>query len=207
MKTYALKIRGGAAVDKNGKKAGKGPLVAEDISHTIGTAQDQYIFQPAVAYAAGFAPEESAKTRGIGFQEEKAPTLRAGVVPGVIILDDQGCQQISIYENGIVPTLRAQTHRNPPNVVYCMDTFHARVGIDKAGALMARDYKDPPIIIRTENADRAQNGGVYIMDMAAIEQGKNALFPGAIYKGEIAPTLTARGPGGVCIPKKMGVKK
>lgn len=84
MKTYALKIRGGADVDKNGKKAGKGPLVAEDISHTIGTAQDQYIFAP-IVYAAGFAPEESAKTRGIGFQEEKAPTLRAGVVPGVII--------------------------------------------------------------------------------------------------------------------------
>ena len=38
-------------MDKNGKKAGKGPLVAEDISHIIGTVQDQYIFEPIVSDA------------------------------------------------------------------------------------------------------------------------------------------------------------
>lgn len=52
MTTYALKIRGGRVMDKNGKKAGKGPLVAEDISHTIGTVQDQYIFEPIVGFDA-----------------------------------------------------------------------------------------------------------------------------------------------------------
>ena len=46
MKSYLLKIRGGVEVDSLGKKAGKGPLVAEEISNTLGTHQDQYLFQP-----------------------------------------------------------------------------------------------------------------------------------------------------------------
>lgn len=33
-------------MDRYGKRAGKGPLIAEDISNTIGTSQDQYLFQP-----------------------------------------------------------------------------------------------------------------------------------------------------------------
>lgn len=44
-KSYLLKIRGGVEVDSAGKKAGKGPLIAEEISHTLGTSQDQYLFQ------------------------------------------------------------------------------------------------------------------------------------------------------------------
>lgn len=45
-KAYLLKIRGGVEVDSKGQKAGKGPLIAEEISNTLGTAQDQYLFQP-----------------------------------------------------------------------------------------------------------------------------------------------------------------
>lgn len=48
MKSYLLKIRGGVEVDSQGKKAGKGPLIAEEISNTLGTSQDQYLFQPVV---------------------------------------------------------------------------------------------------------------------------------------------------------------
>lgn len=34
--------------------------------------------------SAGFCPEQSAKTRGIGYEEEMSPTLRAGVTPAVV---------------------------------------------------------------------------------------------------------------------------
>ncbi len=47
-KAYLLKIRGGVEVDSKGQKAGKGPLIAEEISNTLGTSQDQYLFQPIV---------------------------------------------------------------------------------------------------------------------------------------------------------------
>lgn len=40
---------------------------------------------PCVMEAAGFCPEQSAKTRGIGYEEEESPTLRAGVTPAVCI--------------------------------------------------------------------------------------------------------------------------
>ena len=39
---------------------------------------------PCVMESAGFCPEQSAKTRGIGYEEENSPTLRAGVTPAVI---------------------------------------------------------------------------------------------------------------------------
>ena len=39
---------------------------------------------PCVMEAAGFCPEQSAKTRGIGYEEENSPTLRAGVTPAII---------------------------------------------------------------------------------------------------------------------------
>lgn len=74
-KSYLLKIRGGVEVDSAGKKAGKGPLIAEEISHTLGTSQDQYLFQ---------AVEEKSKAigfmRGLGgvqTMNEKMPTLQA----------------------------------------------------------------------------------------------------------------------------------
>ena len=47
-KAYLLKIRGGVEVDSKGQKAGKGPLIAEEISNTLGTSQDQYLFQPII---------------------------------------------------------------------------------------------------------------------------------------------------------------
>lgn len=39
---------------------------------------------PCVIHAAAFCPEESAKTRLVGYAEEQAPTLRAGAVPAVV---------------------------------------------------------------------------------------------------------------------------
>ena len=48
MKAYLLKIRGGVEVDSAGKKAGKGPLVQEEVSATLGVSQDKYLFQPVV---------------------------------------------------------------------------------------------------------------------------------------------------------------
>lgn len=38
-------------------------------------------------HSAGFCTEHSAKARGIGYEEERSPTLRAGVTPAVLIYD------------------------------------------------------------------------------------------------------------------------
>ena len=37
---------------------------------------------------AGFCPDQSSKSRSIGYEEEKSPTLRAGVVPAALLFDN-----------------------------------------------------------------------------------------------------------------------
>ena len=43
---YTLKIRSGVEIDSKGKGAGKGALIQEDKSATLGCNNDQYLFQP-----------------------------------------------------------------------------------------------------------------------------------------------------------------
>lgn len=60
----------------------RGPLeVSQTVSATYGMGGNN---QPFVVESAGFCTEHSAKARGIGFEEEKSPTLRAGVVPATL---------------------------------------------------------------------------------------------------------------------------
>ena len=54
--------------------------VGEDVAASLVASKELM-----VAYSAGFCPEQSAKTRGIGYEAEMAPTLRAGVTPGVCV--------------------------------------------------------------------------------------------------------------------------
>ena len=59
-----------------------GPLeVAQTVSATYGTGGNN---QPFVVESAGFCTEHSAKAHGIGYENEKAPTLKAGVVPATL---------------------------------------------------------------------------------------------------------------------------
>ena len=62
--------------------------------------------------SAGFCTEHSAQSRGIGYEEEKSPTLRAGVVPAAVILCDQGGERMDVSES-VVSTLRAEAHHPP----------------------------------------------------------------------------------------------
>ena len=45
---------------------------------------------PIVLESAGFCTEHSAKSRSVGYQEETAPTLRAGTVPGAVMFENHG---------------------------------------------------------------------------------------------------------------------
>lgn len=84
MKSYLLKIRGGVEVDSLGKKAGKGPLIAEEISNTLGTSQDQYLFQPVDKFVLDDQGGSVIRWRWDG----KSPCLRAQMDghPPVVIM-------------------------------------------------------------------------------------------------------------------------
>ena len=72
--------------------------------------------------SAGFCTEHSANSRGIGYEEEKSPTLRAGVVPAVV-LNDQGGDRMDVTKD-VTNTLRTESHHPP--LVYENHSMDAR---------------------------------------------------------------------------------
>ena len=93
---------------------------------------------PLVCQAAGFCTEHSEKSRGIGYQEETAPTLRAGVTPALVysIENHPADSRVSIDASGKVQTLTSRMGTGGGNVpmvleerpVFCLQGN----GIDRA---------------------------------------------------------------------------
>ena len=138
MTSYLLKIRGGAEVDSSGKKAGKGALVFEEKSGTLGTSQDQYLFQgkepiysiegnmtrpthkgsgvtdTGVMYTLNTV-EQHAVCYGItssdGMSGNNQPVI-VGLVNSV------GGQSEQATEGDISPTLKATHYKTPPVIAF-----------------------------------------------------------------------------------------
>ena len=76
--------------------------------------------------AAGFCTEHSAKARSIGYEEETAPTLRAGVVPAAIALDNHPTDsRVKMAEDNVVQTLTSRMGTGGNNVPLVMDEAHS----------------------------------------------------------------------------------
>ena len=73
--TGVIQERRVISVDQGGGKSGANSY--EDVSPTLTCTHGG---EPAVAYAAGFCVQQSAKTRGVGYAPEQSPTLCAGSV-------------------------------------------------------------------------------------------------------------------------------
>ena len=62
--------------------------------------------EPCVVESAGFCTEHSAKARSIGYEDEKSPTLRAGVVPAAISLEHNPSDgRLKIMDEDVAQTL------------------------------------------------------------------------------------------------------
>ena len=91
--------------------------VSEDVSGTL--RAETHGHPPVVA--AGFCTEHSAKSRSIGYEEETAPTLRAGVVPAAIALEHHPVDcRIRIDGNNLVQTLTQRMGTGGNNVPLVM---------------------------------------------------------------------------------------
>ncbi len=78
--------------------------VTENVAATL--RAENHGHPPCVMDAAGFCTEHSADSRGIGFEQERAPTLRAGVVPAAIALESHPIDsRIKIADDGTIQTL------------------------------------------------------------------------------------------------------
>ncbi len=82
------------------------PVVVDKAINCVDNLQD---IADETTRSAGFCTEHSAKARSIGYQEECSPTLRAGVVPGVVSLENHPADgRLKIIEDGKTQTLAAR---------------------------------------------------------------------------------------------------
>lgn len=179
---YLLKIRSGC------EGGGKGALIQEDLSATLATNNDQYLFQP-VPNAIGADIYNLALTGDVAASLTTATGQGASNTgPSVldILLDDQGGQQISVRTDGKSPTLRAEMHGNVPCVmdkVYSIENHPAdsRVNIDESGKVqtltsrMGTGGGNVPLVM--------EPAAVYAVDQGGGKSGAN-------FHKEKSPTLT-----------------
>ena len=100
--------------------------VSEDVTGTL--RAEEHGHQPCVLEAAGFCTEHSANARSIGYEKERSPTLRAGVVPAAIALENHPADsRVKISEDGKVQTLTSRCGTGGGNVPLVMD------GVKKVG--------------------------------------------------------------------------
>lgn len=100
--------------------------VSEDVTGTLWAQEHGH--QPCVLEAAGFCTEHSADARSIGYEEERSPTLRAGVVPAAIALENHPADsRVKISEDGKVQTLTSRCGTGGGNVPMVMDAVENSV--------------------------------------------------------------------------------
>lgn len=92
---------------------------------------------PCILESAGFCTEHSAKARGIGYEEETAPTLRAGTVPAAVAVFENHSQDTR-YTGPLdtAPTVNAtygMGGNNQPFVVETPKTLKIRSGCEGGG--------------------------------------------------------------------------
>ena len=104
-----LNDQGGACMD-----------VSENVTGTLRAQEHGH--PPCIVEAAGFCTEHSANARSIGYEEERSPTLRAGVVPAAIALENHPMDsRVKISEDGKVQTLPTRMGTGGGNVPLLME--------------------------------------------------------------------------------------
>ena len=107
--------------------------VTEDMTCTLRAKSNH---PPCVLESAGFCTEHSAKVRGIGYEEELSPTLRAGTVPAAIMFENHS--QDTRYKGPLdtAPTVSftyGTGGNNQPFVLETPKTLKIRSGCEGGG--------------------------------------------------------------------------
>ena len=128
---YVLDDQGGSQI--NVRTDGKSPTIRAEMHGNV----------PCVMESAGFCTEHSEQSRGIGYQKEVAPTLRAGTTPAVCIKCYESHpmdSRIRELEDDVAPTVSAKWHKGAADTplvcrAYSIENHPAdsRVGIDDSG--------------------------------------------------------------------------
>lgn len=153
--------------------------VTEEVTATL---RAEAHHPPCVMEAAGFCTEHSANARSIGYEEERSPTLRAGVVPAAIALENHPADsRVKISEDGKVQTLTSRCGTGGGNVPMVMDA------VENSVESPVKEVENSPAVtlkIRSE----CEGGG-----------------KGAIWQEEKSATLGCNNDQTLFVPKCYGV--
>lgn len=149
---------------------------------------------PCIMEASGFCTEHSAQSRGIGFEKEKSPTLRAGIVPGVAIENHPADGRIKISEDGIVQTLSSRMGTGGNNVPL---TLKIRSGCEGGGkgALIQEDKSATLSTVNDQSVFVPKAYGICSKDSNAMKSDNPH---SGIYEAETSRTLDAGGGNPSC---------
>lgn len=170
-----LGVNCGMSTGRNGvvlnDQGGSRMDITDDVTCTL-RAEARH--PPCVMDSAGFCTEHSAKARSIGYEEECAPTLRAGTVPAAVALENHPTDsRVKISKDGKVQTLTSRMGTGGNNVPLLMKIRSGCEGGGK-GALIQTD----------KSATLATNND-------------QTLFEPCAWDGsQVSPTLTKQNAGG-----------
>lgn len=109
--------------------------VSDDVSATL--RAEEHGHQPCVLQESGFCTEHSSKSRGVGYEEERSPTLRAGVVPGTVLSFEPGAaSRVGGHTNeNISGSLRANMGDNQTAIAIENHPTDGRCRIEQNGKM------------------------------------------------------------------------
>ena len=113
-----LGVNCGMSTGRNGivlnDQGGSRMDITEEVTSTL---RAEAHHPPCVMESAGFCTEHSAKSRTIGYEEECSPTLRAGVVPAAVALENHPTDsRVKLSEDSNVQTLTSRMGTGGNNV-------------------------------------------------------------------------------------------
>ena len=184
--------------------------VTEDVTCTL-RAESHH--PPCVMESAGFCTEHSAKARGIGYEEETAPTLRAGTVPATIMFENHSQDTRYRQLEDVAPTVSSTYGtggNNQPFVLESPKCYDVR--FTSEGTKNARQNCYETETARTidtgGNAPDSNQGGVAVV-YGICSKDSNSMksdnLHSGFYEAETARTLDANGGNPSCNQGGMAV--
>ena len=122
-KAATLGVNCGMSTGRNGvvlnDQGGNRMDVTDEVTCTL---RAEAHHPPCVLESAGFCTEHSADSRSIGYEEERSPTLRAGVVPAAIAIENHPADgRVKLEDGDAIQTLTSRMGTGGGNVPLIMN--------------------------------------------------------------------------------------
>lgn len=191
-----LGVNCGVSTGRNGivlnDQGGNRMDITEEVTSTL---RAEAHHPPCVMESAGFCAEHSAKSRTIGYEEECSPTLRAGVVPAAVALENHSTDsRVKLSEDGNVQTLTSRMGTGGNNVPLVMKIRSGCEGGGK-GALIQTDKSATLSCSNDQTLFEPRAYGICSKDSNAMKSDNP--YSG-IYEAETARTLDGNGGNPSC---------